>query len=138
MSIKSAKRDGKQKEKYRSLAKRAAAAATEGEIRAVTAERRIENLYKVIYMSDKIGECFDAKVSSVSSFGIFAALENTCEGLIPLSTLGSGYIYDENNLTIRTSKDIIRVGDPIRIRLEEADMTRGKLRFSLLEDYDER
>ena len=130
--------DGKQKEKYRSLAKRAAAAATEGEIRAVTAERRIENLYKVIYMSDKIGECFDAKVSSVSSFGIFAALENTCEGLIPLSTLGSGYIYDENNLTIRTSKDIIRIGDPIRIRLEEADMTRGKLRFSLLEDYDER
>jgi ribonuclease R len=129
--------EGKQKEKYRSLAKRAAAAATDGEIRAVTAERRIENLYKVIYMSDKVGECFLAKVSSVSSFGIFAALENTCEGLIPLSTRGPGYIYDENNLTVRTSKDTIRIGDPIKVRLEEADMTRGKLRFSILEADDE-
>ena len=89
-------------------------------------------------MEKYIGEEFDAIVDSVTSFGLFVMPENTCEGLIPLSTLGSGYIYDENNLTVRTSKDIIRVGDPIRIRLEEADMTRGKLRFSLLEEDDER
>ena len=129
--------DGKSREKYRSYAKRAAAAATEGELRAVSAERRIENLYKTIYMNAHIGEVFAARVSGVSSFGIFAVLENTCEGLIPISTMGGGFVFDESNLTLRDSKVVIRVGDAIRIRVEEADMCRGKLRFSLEGGYNE-
>lgn len=118
--------------KYKSYAKRAAAAATDGEIRAVTAERKIENLYKVIYMEERVGECFDAMISSITSFGIFAMLDNTCEGLIPISTLGFGFVYDEKNISMRNSKTVFRVGDTINVRLEEADITRGKFRFSLL------
>lgn len=118
--------------KYKSYAKRAAAAATDGEMRALTAERKIENLYKVIYMEGHVGECFDAMISSITSFGIFATLDNTCEGLIPISTLGEGFVYDEKNISMRNSKTVFRVGDVIGVRLEEADITRGKLRFSLL------
>lgn len=123
---------GAAKEKYKSYAKRAAAAATDGEMRALTAERRIENLYKVIYMEKHIGEEFPAMITSVTSFGIFATLDNTCEGLIPISTLECGSVYDEKNVTIRNSKSFYRVGDIIRVKLEEADITRGKLRFSLI------
>ncbi len=124
--------EGAPKEKYKSYAKRAAAAATDGEIRALTAERRIENLYKVIYMEKHVGEDFTAMITSVTSFGIFATLENTCEGLIPISTLEGGSVYDEKNVTIRNNKTYYRIGDVIEVRLEEADITRGKLRFSLL------
>lgn len=122
----------KPREKYRGYAKRAAAAATDAELRAISAERRIEELYKVIYMSDKIGEVYPAAVSSVASFGIFATLGNTCEGLIPLSTIEGDFVYDEKNICIRNKKEAIRLGDPVRIRVEEADISRGKLLFSLV------
>ncbi|MBE6536418.1 MAG: VacB/RNase II family 3'-5' exoribonuclease [Ruminococcaceae bacterium] len=124
--------EGKAKEKYKSYAKRAAAAATDAELRAQNAERRIENLYKVIYMKERVGEIFEATVSSVATFGIFATLENTCEGLIPMSTLEGSFVYDEKNLTVRDNKTFYRIGDRLSVRLEEADMTTGKLRFSLL------
>lgn len=124
--------ENKPKEKFKSYAKRAAAAASSAELRAQGAERRIENLYKVIYMKEKIGEIFEATVSSVATFGIFASLENTCEGLIPMSSLDGSFVYDEKNLTVRDSKTFFSVGDRISVRLEEADMSSGKLRFSLL------
>ncbi len=124
--------EGKPAERYASYARRAARAATETENRALTAERRIENLYKVIYMSDRIGEKFDAVVSSVTSFGLFAQLDNTCEGLIPLSEMPGYFVFDERTLTVRSGDVIYRLGDPVRVKLEEADMCRGKLRFSLV------
>ncbi len=124
--------EGKRPEAYRSYAKRAARAATDTEQRAITAERRIEDLYKVIYMSDRIGDTFDAVVSSVTSFGLFAELDNTCEGLIPMSEMPGLFTFYENDMTIRHRDMVFRLGDNIRVRLEEADMIRGKLRFSLV------
>lgn len=117
---------------YAKYAHRAAAAATETEIRAVTAERRIENLYKVLYMSDRIGECYDATINSVTSFGFFAELENTCEGLVPISELYGAFVFDEKHLTLRFRDTVYRIGDKVRIRVEEADVLSGKLRFSVV------
>ena len=84
-----------------------------------------------------IGEQFSAKVSSVASFGFFATLDNTCEGLIPISTLDTDYFYDDSTVSLRSRKGNIRVGDAVKVRLEEADILRGKLRFSYLGGIDE-
>ncbi len=124
--------DGKRSELYSSYAKRAAAAASEAELRALSAERRIENLYKVIYMQSRIGEEFDAIVSSVTAFGLFCMPENTCEGLVPISELGAVFSFDEKNLSLRSRDLIYRIGDRVRVRLEEADVIRGKLRYSIV------
>lgn len=124
--------EGKRPESYTSYAKRAARAASETELRALNAERRIENLYKVLYMSERIGETFDATVSSITSFGMFCELDNTCEGLIPVSEMPGLFIFNEKDLTLRHGSLIYRLGDTVRVKLEEADMTRGKLRFSLI------
>ena len=126
--------EGKRPQLYSSYARRASAAATEAELRAMSAERRIENLYKVIYMEKFIGSEFDAVISSVTSFGIFSELENTCEGLVPISELPGMFIFDEKNLSMRSRDVIYRLGDIIRIRLEEADIIRGKLRFSIVDE----
>ena len=124
--------EGKRPELYSKYARRAAAAATDAELRAVGAERKIENLYKVIFMSDRIGECFDATINSVTSFGFFAELDNTCEGLVPISELPGMFVFDEKNLTLSYRGKFYRVGDSVRVRLEEADILRGKLRFSVV------
>lgn len=126
----------KRPELYSGYARRAAAAATEAELRALSAERRIENLYKVIYMQRFIGESFDAIISSVTSFGFFAELENTCEGLVPISEMPGIFIFDEKNISLRSRDTVYRLGDTVRIRVEEADIIRGKLRFSIDSDFD--
>lgn len=125
--------EGKRPEAYSSYAGRAAAAATDCELRTLDAERRIENLYKVVYMSRFVGEEFSATVSSVTQFGIFCMLENTCEGLVPMSELGGAFFYDEKNIALRSREGVIRLADTVRIRVEEADIISGKLRFSLVE-----
>lgn len=123
--------EGKRADLYSSYARRAAVAATEGELRAVTAERRIEDLYKVIYMSGQVGRVFDATVSSITSFGMFCTLDNTCEGLLPISEMPGVFSFDERNLTLRSAYKTYRIAERVRVRLEEANITRGKLRFSL-------
>ena len=124
--------EGKRPEAYASYAKRAARAASETELRALGAERRIENLYKVLYMSDRIGECFDATVSSITSFGMFCELDNTCEGLIPISEMPGLFVFYEKDLTLRHGSLVYRLGDTVRVKLEEADIIKGKLRFSMV------
>ena len=122
--------DGEPMARYTSYARRGAAAATDAELRAVSAERRIENLYKVLFMEDRIGETFAARVVSVTSFGVFVALENTCEGLIPLSSLSDTYHYDERRMRLAGPTRTYAIGDCLEVRLEEADRIRGKLAFS--------
>jgi ribonuclease R len=125
---------GKRAESYSSYARRAAAAASDTELRAEDAERRIEDLYKAIYMLDHLGERFDATVSSVTSFGLFCELENTCEGLVPIGSLGGVFTFDEKTLTLRSRDVSYRIGDRLTVMLEEVDVIRGKLGFSVVEE----
>lgn len=125
--------ENKRPELYSSYAKRAAAAATEGELRAITAERRIDDLYKVLYMSQRVGEIFDATVCSITSFGMFCTLDNTCEGLVPISEMPGVFTFDERNLTLRSRYKTYRIAERITVRLEEANIIRGKMRFSVVE-----
>ncbi|MBO5051947.1 MAG: VacB/RNase II family 3'-5' exoribonuclease [Clostridia bacterium] len=122
--------DGEAGGRYASYAHRAAEAATEGELRALEAEREIEALYKTLYMRRHEGECFDAQISSITSFGLFAELENTCEGLLPLAALPGSFFFDEKNLSLRSSDTVLRIGDRIRIRVAEADVPTRRVRFT--------
>ena len=92
-----------------------------------------KSLVKGGFLSAHIGEEFDARISSVTGFGLFAELENTCEGLIPLLELPGGiWIFDDGTLSVRQGRDLLTVGDRIEVRVEEADIARGKVRFSLV------
>ena len=48
--------------------------------------------------------------------------------IIGIFALGNSVL----NLTVRDNKTFFSVGDRISVRLEEADMSSGKLRFSML------
>ncbi len=110
------------------------------ERRADDATRDVEAWLKCFYMQDKIGECFDGVISSVTGFGLFVALDNIyVEGLIHISELPSDYFhFDATKHTLqgeRTGKQY-RLGDRQRVKLVRVDLETNKIDF-VLADSDE-
>jgi ribonuclease R len=114
------------------FADEAAIKSSENELRALNAERDIEDLYKVIFLSDKIGEEFDGVISSVTSFGLFVELSNTCEGLVQISEMDGYFDFDERALTLTCGRLVYRLGDKVRVRLTECDIVTRKINFILV------
>lgn len=115
----------------------AAKQSSERERTAEEAEREVDDMKKAEYMSEKIGEEFEAVISSVTSFGFFAQLPNTVEGLVHISTLDDDYyIYDERHLSLvgERTKNIYRLGDPVRIKVARVDLENHEIYFDLLKE----
>ena len=122
--------------RYTSFAAKAAKTSSDAELRALEAERAIDDLYKTLYMSKHIGEEYEATVSSVTSFGLFCALENTCEGLVPISSMRNRYWYDADSMTLSCGEKVFRLGDRVRIRVESVDIATRRVDFKLLDEAE--
>lgn len=122
--------------KYASFASNSAKKSSECELRALEAERSIEDLYKTVYMSKHIGEEFDAVISSVTSFGLFCCLENTCEGLVPLALMKNRYWFDEDSMTLSCASKTYSLGDKVRIKVKSVDVSSQKVDFELTDEPD--
>lgn len=119
---------------YATVASEAALRSSECEKIATEAERDVDDLYQVVYMSERIGEVYDGVVSGVTSFGIFVELANTIEGYIPLPRLPEdSYEYFEERFLLRGGKYSFRIGDPIRIRVAGCDFGNRRTEFSFLQ-----
>ncbi|MFR8318797.1 MAG: ribonuclease R [Catenibacillus sp.] len=72
------------------------------ERRADEAEREVERLKKVEYMSERIGKIYDdGVISGMTNYGIYVELPNTCEGMIRLQSFDDDYyIYDEQKFML--------------------------------------
>ncbi len=122
-------------EGYEAFAADAAEMSTENELRALNAERDIEDLYKVLYMSDKIGEKFEGIISSVTGFGFFVELANTCEGLVRIDTFRGWYEFDEKTRRlIGEGGRMFCLGNRVRVRVEDCDIITRKVEFSLTDE----
>ena len=117
--------------KFGDFAEKAAVKSSENELRALNAEREIEDLYKILYMSDKIGEEFEGVISSVNSFGFFVELPNTVEGLVPIVSLDGYFDYDERTMTLTCGKIVYRLGDTVRIRVVRCDTVTRRIDFEI-------
>ena len=119
-------------EKYEKFATLSADLSSENEIKAVHAEREIEELYKCVYMADRIGEEYDAVISSVTSFGFFCKTENLCEGLVSIDSLGGGFYYDKENYTLSRGKTSYRLGMNVKIIVDDVDIALRQINFELV------
>lgn len=118
--------------KYAAFAKYAGDECSERERIADEAERSVDDLYKVVYMSDRIGEVFDATVSGVTSFGVFCELENSVEGLIDFDALPDDYYeFIAEKFLLKGRKHSFKLGDKIKIRVDGCDFGRMRVIFSL-------
>lgn len=121
---------------YRELAVQAGKDSSERERNADEAERAVDDLYKTVYMQDRIGEVFEATVSGVTSFGVFCELDNTIEGLIPVELLpGDGYELVPEKFLLKGTKRSFKLGDRVKVRADGCDYGRMRVMFSL---YNER
>lgn len=104
---------------------------------AIEAERAVQDLKMTEYMARHIGEEYPAVVSGVTRFGIFAELDNTIEGMIPLARLEDDfYVYYEKEYCVigERTKKRITLGDKVRIKVVAADIALGKIEFTFAQD----
>jgi ribonuclease R len=99
------------------------------------AEREIEKIKKVQFMSDKIGEEFEAIVFSVSKQGFFVELPDPyVEGFVPIGTLMDDYYgyHEKNRVWIGERRHRrFQLGSRVRVRLDSADTENARLTFSI-------
>ncbi len=105
------------------------------EKRALEAERASIKYKQVEFMKDKVGQVFDAIISGLTNWGIYAEIiENKCEGMISLQNLADDfYEFDEDNyiLTARYSKRTFQLGDEVKISVKNVNMSKRQLDFGL-------
>ncbi len=113
--------------------------SSEMERRAVEAERASIKYKQVEFMTDKVGREFDGLVSGLTEWGIYVELvENKCEGMISIKSLVDDfYEFDEEEYAIigRQSKRKFEIGDPVRIEVLNANLSRRQLDYKLA-DFD--
>ncbi len=127
---------GYSKEKAKRLQSRLPAIAqqsSERERAAVEAERASIEMKKAQYMEQRLGEEYTGIINGVTHFGLFVELENTVEGMIPVTELDDDYyVYNEKAalLTGERTRKTYRLGDRIRIQVIRANKEEGKVTFA--------
>lgn len=104
---------------------------------AANAERASVKYKQVEFMSDKIGRVYDGVISGVTEWGLYVELnENKCEGLVPIRDLDDDfYTFDEENYALvgRRRKRTYRLGDPLTVKIAQANLERKQLDFVIAE-----
>lgn len=110
---------------------------TEIEIKSVEAEREYIKLKQIRWLSQHIGEKFDAVISGVISAGFFAELENTMvEGFVSLESLpDDNYYFDELEIAIigKRFKEIYRLGRKVHICVKSVSLDKRQANFEVLD-----
>ncbi len=105
------------------------------EVVAANAERDSIKYKAVEFMQDKIGESFWAHISGITSYGIYCEIdENHCEGMVAMRDLNDDYYeYDDKNYCLRGRRhgNVYQLGDPVRIRVQKANLEKKQLDFVL-------
>ncbi|MDD4708413.1 MAG: ribonuclease R, partial [Firmicutes bacterium] len=108
----------------RGFVEKAAMQSSERERAADEAEREVEDMKKVEYMADRVGEEFEGIVSGVTAFGMFVELDNGIEGMVRVSYMEDDfYHFDEKSYMLlgeRTRKTY-RIGDAVRVQVLKAN-----------------
>jgi ribonuclease R len=103
------------------------------ERRAMEAERETLDRYVAAWLSARIGEVFDTRITGVQKFGFFATIAGLGgDGLVPVSTLGQDYFHYEEAaqaLVGEKTGERYTVGDTLKLRLAEANPLTGALKF---------
>ena len=124
-------------EKYADFVDAAAKRSSERERRAADAERDVDDLYKTMYMSERIGEQYPAVISGVTSFGLFAELPFAVEGFIPLESLRGVFTYDADKFRLYNGKTSYTIGEEVFVEVTDVDFYRRRTELRLIKKSTE-
>jgi ribonuclease R len=110
--------------------------SSEREQRATDAERVLNRVKLLNYLSDKIGLELDGIITGVESFGLFiTGIELPAEGFVHISALTDDfYRYDRAGHVIAgfRSGNSYRLGDTVRVAVAAVDVDARELDFRLI------
>jgi ribonuclease R len=116
--------------------------SSERERAAMESERAANKYKQVEFMSDHIGETFDAVISGVASFGFWAeTTEHKCEGLVGLTALldYDDFIYYEAEYALvgKRSGKSFTMGDVVQIKVISANLAKRQLDYEWILSADD-
>jgi ribonuclease R len=110
------------------------------ERRAAAAERDAMDRYAAAFLANREGQVFKGRINGVTRFGLFVTLEDTgASGLVPMGSLPDDwYDHDEraHALIGRRWGREYRLGEPVHLRLVQADAATGGLLLHIIEGED--
>ena len=110
---------------------------TDSEIKSIDAEREYIKLKQIRWLSQHIGEKFNAIISGVITSGLFAELmDNMVEGYVSIESLrNDSYYFDDHEMAIvgRKYKEIYRLGSKIEIQVRSVNIEKRRADFNLVE-----
>ncbi|MGB6354505.1 MAG: ribonuclease R, partial [Steroidobacteraceae bacterium] len=113
------------------------AESSQRERRADDASRDVMGYLKCLYMQPRVGETFDATITSALEFGLFVQLkEMPVDGLVHISAIPGDYWELENGgmgLVGQRTGRRWQLGDAVRVRLSRVDLTQRQIDFELLD-----
>jgi ribonuclease R len=110
--------------------------SSERERNAADAERASVKLKQVEYMSERIGEIFEATITGIIERGIFVEeKQSKSEGMIQISALPDGpYSFIERELKLVSSKTKkeFKLADTIKVKVVAVDLERKDIQYELI------
>src|SRR5882757_383876 len=111
--------------------------SSQRERRADDASRDVMGYLKCLYMQPRIGETFDATISSALEFGLFVQLKDMpIDGLVHISAIPGEYWELEDGgmgLVGQRTGRRWQLGDVVRVRLNRVDLTQRQIDFELVD-----
>jgi len=108
---------------------------SELERNAEAAERELLTWKKVAFIENRVGEVFEAIVTGVAPFGVFAQLEaNLVEGLLRVERLGDErFTFDSRREELRGERSgrSYRLGQRLEVRVERVDRVLQRVDLAL-------
>ena len=112
---------------------RVSEAISDAERRAMSAERETIDRYVAAWLSSRVGEVFECRITGVQRFGLFATIIGLGgDGLVPVSVLGDErFFHDEKSKVLEGERSGTRfgLGHRMKLRLAEANPLTGALKF---------
>ncbi|HEX7666265.1 MAG TPA: VacB/RNase II family 3'-5' exoribonuclease, partial [Polyangiaceae bacterium] len=105
----------------------AAMQSSHNERRAMDAEREIADLYRCIFMKDKIGNKYEGTVTALVGSGAFVALDDPyVDVLVKFEDMGDRFELDDDGLraVAARSGDSIDLGDRMMVEITDAAILR--------------
>ena len=127
---------GKRVKHYEGILGNVSERSSQCERRADEAEREVDKLKKVEYMSKRIGQIYDGVISSITSWGMYVELPNTVEGMIHVTSLLDDYYYYDEEHYMMVGQDTgrqFKLGQQVKIRVKATDKMLRTIDFELYE-----
>ena len=113
------------------------AESSQRERRADDASRDVMSFLKCLYMQPRIGETFDATISTALEFGLFVQLKDMpIDGLVHISAIPGDYWELEDGgmgLVGQRTGRRWQLGQSVRVRLNRVDLTQRQIDFELVD-----